>query len=47
MFSKILIANRGGFACRIIVTARHPGIRSLAVFSQAGTRVCRAREGKS
>src|SRR5579863_5835584 len=35
MFSKILIANRGEIACRIIRTARHMGIATVAVFSEA------------
>ncbi|AGT09431.1 ATP-binding protein [Paracoccus aminophilus] len=35
MFDKILIANRGEIACRIIQTARRLGIRTVAVFSQA------------
>ena len=35
MFSKILIANRGEIACRIIKTARRMGIRTVAVFSEA------------
>jgi geranyl-CoA carboxylase alpha subunit len=34
-FSKILIANRGEIACRIIRTARLMGYRSVAVFSDA------------
>lgn len=33
MFTKILIANRGEIACRIIKTARRLGIRTVAVFS--------------
>ena len=35
MFAKILIANRGEIACRVIKTARRMGIRSVAVFSEA------------
>jgi len=35
MFSKILIANRGEIACRVIKTARRMGIRTVAVFSEA------------
>ncbi|WP_047463287.1 acetyl/propionyl/methylcrotonyl-CoA carboxylase subunit alpha [Rhizobium rhizogenes] len=35
MFSKILIANRGEIACRIIRTARRMGIRTVAVYSDA------------
>lgn len=35
MFSKILIANRGEIACRIIRTAKHLGVRTVAVFSDA------------
>jgi propionyl-CoA carboxylase alpha chain len=35
MFNKILIANRGEIACRIIKTARRLGIRTVAVYSDA------------
>jgi 3-methylcrotonyl-CoA carboxylase alpha subunit len=35
MFTKILIANRGEIACRVIKTARRMGIRTVAVFSEA------------
>ena len=35
MFHKILIANRGEIACRIIKTARNMGIRTVAVYSEA------------
>ena len=35
MFNKILIANRGEIACRIIYTAKRLGIRSVAVYSDA------------
>ncbi|MFC5500134.1 acetyl-CoA carboxylase biotin carboxylase subunit [Caenimonas terrae] len=35
MFTKILIANRGEIACRVIKTARKMGIRTVAVYSDA------------
>jgi len=35
MFSKILIANRGEIACRVIKTARKMGIKTVAVYSDA------------
>ncbi|QIL73052.1 acetyl/propionyl/methylcrotonyl-CoA carboxylase subunit alpha [Diaphorobacter sp. HDW4B] len=35
MFTKILIANRGEIACRVIATARKMGIKTVAVYSDA------------
>jgi len=38
MFKKILIANRGEIACRVIKTARKMGIKTVAVYSDADAR---------
>jgi propionyl-CoA carboxylase alpha chain len=38
MFKKILIANRGEIACRVIKTAQKMGIQTVAVFSDADAR---------
>ena len=38
MFKKILIANRGEIACRIIQTAKRMGIKTVAIFSESDVR---------
>src|SRR3546814_2117234 len=38
MIQSLLIANRGGIACRIIRTARQMGIRTIAVYSDADAK---------
>jgi len=43
MFSKILIANRGEIACRVIKTARRMGIATVAVYSDADARALHVR----
>ncbi|MBA4782235.1 MAG: acetyl/propionyl/methylcrotonyl-CoA carboxylase subunit alpha [Rhizobiales bacterium] len=38
MFKKILVANRGEIACRVMKTAKRMGIRTVAVYSDADAR---------
>ena len=35
MFKKILIANRGEIACRVIQTCKKMGIKTVAIYSDA------------
>ena len=43
MFKKILIANRGEIACRVIRTAKRMGIATVAVYSDADARAPHVR----
>jgi propionyl-CoA carboxylase alpha chain len=43
MFKKILVANRGEIACRVMRTAKRMGIRTVAVFSDADRNAMHVR----
>ncbi|PTX56643.1 biotin carboxyl carrier protein /biotin carboxylase [Litoreibacter ponti] len=43
MFKKILIANRGEIACRVIKTARKMGIKTVAIYSDADAQALHVR----
>ena len=43
MFKKILIANRGEIACRVIKTAKKMGIQTVAVYSDADAQALHVR----
>jgi propionyl-CoA carboxylase alpha chain len=43
MFKKILIANRGEIACRVIRTAKRMGVKTVAVYSDADARAPHVR----
>ena len=43
MFKKILIANRGEIACRVILTARKMGIKTVAVYSDVDRNALHVR----
>jgi len=47
LFNKILIANRGEIACRVIDTAQKLNIKTVAVFSEADRKSLHVRRVRS
>ena len=47
MFTRLLIANRGEIACRVIRSCRKLGIHAIAVYSDADANARHVREADS
>ena len=45
MINKLLIANRGEIACRVIKTANAQGIKTIAVYSDADKNALHVQNG--